>query len=99
MNTKLTVIPFGSTPLEIDNKIKRTIHTPIDGWKERTWYLCDVAFSSTNPVHSIMYFTGFLTEDGKPSGYSHLHSLNSETNFSIGEVFYLNPIRILHNFR
>ena len=44
---------------------------PKGGWKESTYYVCNVAFSSHNVIHRAMFFTGFLNgKNGTPGGYN-----------------------------
>lgn len=44
---------------------------PKGGWKESTYYVCNVAFSSHNVIHRAMFFTGFLNgKNGNPGGYN-----------------------------
>lgn len=53
---------------------------PKGGWKERTWYHVEVAFTNTNPIHGALFYSGFL-HDGNPAGYNTLvsHSYDDET--------------------
>lgn len=44
---------------------------PKEGWKENTYYVCDVAFSSSNVIHNAIFYTGFICESsGEPLGYN-----------------------------
>lgn len=44
---------------------------PVGGWKERTYYIVTVQFSSSNPEHRAILYTGFLNgPDNIPGGYS-----------------------------
>lgn len=60
-----------STP-EMMNLKKRTIYKPKNGWKERTYYIVDVAFSANNVIHRAIFYTGFLNgeKDGEPGAYN-----------------------------
>lgn len=39
-------------------------------WEENTYYVVDVAFTKTNPMHRKIFFSGFLSADKKPQGYN-----------------------------
>lgn len=61
---------MSSTP---DTKgIKKPLRKePKGGWKESTYYICNVAFSSHNVIHRAMFYTGFLNgNNGTPGGYN-----------------------------
>lgn len=46
---------------------------PEGGWKERTYYVVDVTFHATNPVHRAILYTGFWDKRRNcPGGYSSL---------------------------
>lgn len=49
---------------------------PEDGWKPQTWYLVEVSYRPSNPMHKALFFTGFLDEDGLPAGYSGVTPMN-----------------------
>lgn len=82
-----------NTPSEL--KIKRgTVIPPKEGWNPRTYYIVEVAFSSSNVIHKTLFYSGFLT-DSKPCGYNTLFSPNYEENYSIKDVYYLKAIETL----
>ena len=62
-------------------------------WKSETWYLVDVSYRKTNPIHRALFFTGFLNENGKPGGYNCIISHNYIKHFGYKEVYYLKVIR------
>ena len=83
---------------ETGGAIKRVIGTPTDGWKERTWYLVDVAYHADNPIHRALFFTGFLNgENGLPGGYNHILSIGGgyEREYEMREAVYLMPVKWL----
>jgi hypothetical protein len=74
------------------------IGIPLNGWKERTWYLVEVAFHPDNCIHRAMFFTGFLNgKDNGPGGYNCLVSIGGcyEDEQEIKDVFYLVVIKKL----
>lgn len=59
---------IGRTPEMVG--IKKGLRIPPKGgWKPRTYYVVDVAFSSLNPIHRAIFYSGFI-KDNNPSGYS-----------------------------
>jgi len=81
------------TPL-IEGIKRGTVVPPRSGWKERKYYLVDVAYSGGNVIHRSIFYSGFLT-DGKPGGYNILLSPFSDNDSSLRDVFYLKVVRIL----
>ena len=79
------------TPLEL-GITKKQINQPTCGWKQSTYYIVDAAFSSGNPIHRRIIYTGFLDEKGNPSGYSGFLGGCVEDPQSLSEAFYLQPI-------
>lgn len=74
---------------------KCEIQRPRGGWEERCYYLVDVSYGPSNPIHRAIFFTGFL-DDGEPGGYSNLWgSYDYPIPFNSVEVYYLKPIRLL----
>ena len=55
------------TPSEINKKgvILNNIEL-----KDDSYYIVDVAYASTNPIHRSILFTGFLDKDKLPGAYS-----------------------------
>ena len=49
---------------------ERTIRPPADGWKAQAYYSVRVAFGRNNPIHSAIFYTGFLDGAGRPCGYN-----------------------------
>jgi len=73
---------------------KRTIIPPKDGWKQKTYYIIECAFSKTNVIHKSILYSGFL-HNGEPSGYSFIISAGYENIKSFHEAFY---IKVLSSF-
>lgn len=78
-------------PLDLEIT-KRTIIPPEDGWEEHTYYLCEVAYSSTNFIHEAIVFNGF----NELGAYSCVLSPTVDGKPNPGELFYLKAIKILH---
>jgi hypothetical protein len=68
------------------------IHPPEGGWKERTYYVVDVRMHLTNPVHRVIFYSGFL-DDGTPCGYNQLWHGVYEDRYNIKDAYYLKAIR------
>lgn len=62
-------------------------------WKAETWYLVDVSYRKTNPIHRALFYTGFLNSDEKPGGYNMIVSHSYAKLFSYRDVYYLKVIR------
>lgn len=67
---------------------------PEGGWKERTYYAVDVSYSSGNPIHRSVFYTGFLN-NGVPCGYNQIWNPTSEETHTLWEVYYLKVAREL----
>lgn len=86
-----------TTPADMNLK-KRTIYKPKRGWKERTYYIVDVAFSVTNVIHRAIFYTGFLNGEkhGEPGGYNGLVvGAGYEDGAKFHQAFYLKPVKEL----
>lgn len=85
------------------SKLKPGIYPPPEGWKERCYYLVNVSYNRSNPVHRAIFYTGFLNEDGvrggpkgSPGGYSNLWgNYDHPISFSEKKVYYLSVVRQL----
>jgi hypothetical protein len=64
------------------------VFPPNGGWKEKTMYIVDVAFTKSNVIHQSYFFSGFLS-GGKPSGYNQIINPNYEEAESISSVYYM----------
>lgn len=73
---------------------KTTIIPPEGGWKERTYYVVDVAYSKQNmPPHRAIFYTGFLNgKDGTPGGYEAIFQGSYEQQYSWRDAYYLKAV-------
>lgn len=76
--------------------MKPTIIPPYGGWQKETYYIVDVSYFSTNPIHRALFYTGFLDgKDNHPGGYNFIINHAYDKQFSYKEVFYLKAIQAL----
>lgn len=75
-------------PYELGIK-KGTYIGPKDGWKPKTYYLVEASFSSHNPLHTYIFYSGFLSSDGQPSGYNCILSPVVEGKPRMQDTYYL----------
>ena len=91
----------GKTPdrLNLNCSLKKQfIVPPESGWEEHTWYLVDVSFRGVNPIHRVLFFSGFLNDkDNGPGGYNQLYSPNydKDASYNIKDVVYLSVAKKL----
>lgn len=69
---------------------EKQIIPPKSGWKDDTYYIVDVSFSKNNPVHRLIFFSGFLNK-GIPCGYNQFGFTEDFKNYS--DVYYMRVIR------
>lgn len=82
--------------LELKQKTdNKGIIPPEGGWSERTWYVVDVKYFEHNPVHSALFFTGFLDNKNRPNGYNYLTAPSYDDCISISDCYYLKAVRKL----
>jgi hypothetical protein len=81
------------TPVELGITSKGAVYfcKDIVKWEEQTYYIVDVAFSSHNPIHRTILFTGFLY-NGKPGGYNGFLSTTSGP-LEFRDAFFVNVIQ------
>ena len=80
------------TPLDLGIK-EETVIPPEGGWEEQSFYICDVAVSAYNVIHSAIFFTGFL-DDGKPGAYNSFASFtHMPEHFTMYNVYYMKAIK------
>ena len=58
----------GRTPKEF-NCPKGYQALPEEGWKEKTYYVVETAFSENNPIHRRIFYSGSLHK-GQPNSYN-----------------------------
>jgi hypothetical protein len=76
-----------------NKKRKQYIYPPEDGWQPKCHYLVDISFSSGNPIHRCIFYTGHL-QDGKPCGYNKLFN---EDRSEITDVYYMRAVKLLYD--
>lgn len=73
-------------------------HPPKGGWKPQTWYLAEGAVATSNPVHEIIVFSGFLN-CGEPCGYSFAIAANGGSDVGpVSRYKYLRIKKELHTY-
>jgi len=71
---------------------------PEGGWKPNTIYLVKVAWNPNNPIHSAIFYSGFLDDKGMPGTYSCLLTPNYEAGRNLiqnGTLYYFEIVREL----
>ena len=94
--TSTEINNLNKTPESLGKKLSKKHperYAPKNGWKEKTWYLVEVAFCNNNPVHRQVFYSGFISKD-MPCGYSGFVSTDSETT-SYYEAVYFKPVEVL----
>lgn len=73
------------------------IKRPKKGWKAHTWYRVLLSVRSNNPVFEGLLYTGFLNEEGEPSGYRAIISSTTPSKCYIeyNDVYYLKVVKKL----
>ena len=69
-------------------EVERLIEPPEGGWKAQTWYLVNVAFNPTNPVHRAVLAVGFMHDDG-PGAYTAIYNPSYDCVEKFEHVYYL----------
>lgn len=64
-------------------------------WESESWYLVDVAYNKSNPIHRALFYTGFM-HVGKPGNYNVIigHSYAGEPMRYV-DAYYIKPIKKL----
>lgn len=65
---------------------------PENGWKPSTLYLVEASFNKNNPIHTYLFYSGFLSQ-GKPNGYNELHHPGMHESYGIDEIYYMRVLR------
>ncbi len=69
---------------------EKTILPPEGGWKERTYYVVDVAYQPTNIIHKSIFYTGFLNgQKSTPGGYNQIWNPTSDEKTTYLDAYYL----------
>lgn len=77
------------------NCIVQRISPPVGGWKEKTYYAVDVAFSKNNVIHRLVFYTGFLSDEGRPNGYNRFFTFGNDKLEYI-DAYFLHAVRELN---
>jgi hypothetical protein len=88
-----------STPIEL-GITKGTYIGPKYGWKPRTYYIVETASGPDNPVHKVLFYSGFLSKNKKgeqfPSGHNCILSPVYDQSPGIGRTYYMKVIEELN---
>ena len=74
---------------------KKEIVTPEGGWKEHTYYVVQVSYSSTNPVHTAILGVGFLQENGYPGSDSEIWNNSYEGVKAFRSAWYVEVVKVI----
>lgn len=77
-----------------NKKIERKIYAPEGGWKPQAFYVVEVSFNESNPIHLDIFYTGFLN-NGNPAGYNKFIFAEGST---ISAAIYMKPVKFLTSF-
>lgn len=77
---------------------------PVEGWAECSYYVVEVAFSKSNPIHRAIFYSGFLRRDpyqGKdvPGNYNILFNPSYDRTYAIGETYFCRVVKKLQNVK
>ncbi len=86
--------------------MKQYIFPPIEGWEKETWYLVEISFKDTNPVHQSLFYSGYLNGgdyDFKtneflnlfPGSYNMIINPSYEYAADLKDVYFLRVIKKL----
>ena len=74
---------------------------PKEGWKNHTYYLVEVSFSQSNPVHLAILGVGFVginAPKGVPGNYSEIWCNAYSRPYKFREAHYIKAIKELVSF-
>jgi len=74
---------------------EKEIVTPEGGWKEHTYYVIQVSYSSNNPVHTAILGVGFLKEDGSPGNYSEIWNNSYGGVKTFRSAWYIEVVKVI----
>lgn len=78
---------------------KKEIIVPEGGWKENTYYVVQVSYSPTNPVHTAILGVGFLQEDGSPGSYSEIWCTSYDSRVLFRDAWYIEVVKVIGKIR
>ena len=72
-----------------------TIIPPPGGWLPSRYYVVEVAYGMNNPIHKVIFYTGFLNDEtGDPAGYNCiLSACTNDEVLTIEDAWYLNAVK------
>lgn len=53
---------------------EQTIIKPKGGWKDKTYYVVELAVNDNNPLHQGILHVGFLDGNGEPMNYTYIEN-------------------------
>ena len=66
---------------------------PKEGWKEKTYYIVEAAFSANNPIHRKIFFSGYL-HNGQPAGYNCFATFGAGSeHLTIEDAYFIKVVR------
>jgi hypothetical protein len=74
---------------------EKEIVTPEGGWKAHTYYVVQVAYTPTNPVHTAILGVGFLQDNGSPGNYSEIWCTSYEFPQPFKSAWYLEVVKVI----
>lgn len=86
--------------MKVDFRLEKEskVIPPTEGWKEHTYYLVEVSYSPSNPVHLAILAVGFLginSPEGVPGNYSEIWTNTYDHAYPFREAHYLKVIKEL----
>jgi len=74
---------------------EKEIIVPEGGWERKSYYLVEVSYRSTNPIHRAIFYTGFLNgPNGEPCNYAEFWG-GYDSPVPYSRAYYLKPISLL----
>lgn len=83
---------------------EKTVIAPEGGWRASTYYVVDVAYSKTNPIHRAIFYSGFLNGNSagtEPGGYNAIWNASYEVGeqYPVSKCHYLKVIAQIEGIR
>jgi hypothetical protein len=74
--------------------IVNEIISPEDGWKEKTFYLVDMALNKFSPIYRRIFYSGFLNGPNNTPGGCNCF-FNTDNLIEYSDVYYMKVIKEL----
>jgi len=71
------------------------MEVPEGGWEPQCFYVVEVSFRRGNPEHRSLFYSGFLTDSGVPSGYNAIFNPSYDQIFELKDVKHIKVIQRL----